>query len=362
MTTTDISSINYLEGIRQIPGFEHRVDELRKKHNYPRNISTSCLCLYYDIYISKMFYTDVLILRNDVIKYLKVTFPIEINTDYLFNQKLYDAIKNNWHYTENNKNIDTICRNKFCALDYNYVTNTYNKNKIHSHDLRRYYVNIESFVSHLSKPECTEPKIKKINKSYGYNGIILQNEYYPCRCSKLNKYNLMTIEIQSIDKALLTAYNICLSGLSIIQRHNLEKEQANNRLLLLFNQQKKNIDIKFKDYEQKLRDSISMHYFPERIENGIRKPAEWLADFNIDIVKSIDSELRRHNYDDYYNNIVERIRTECKPLMDNMKEKYYIDKQKEYEDTQARIMAKAMILSDNTPDTISIGSNPKHYI
>jgi hypothetical protein len=38
-----------------------------------------------------------------------------------------------------------------------------------------------------------------------------------------------------------------------------------------------------------LQESISMHWFPERIEKGIRRPGEWKPDFNLDVVAKMET-------------------------------------------------------------------------
>jgi hypothetical protein len=39
-----------------------------------------------------------------------------------------------------------------------------------------------------------------------------------------------------------------------------------------------------------LIDSISMHWFPERIEKGVRRPGEWKPDFNLDLLAKMEKE------------------------------------------------------------------------
>ena len=42
-----------------------------------------------------------------------------------------------------------------------------------------------------------------------------------------------------------------------------------------------------------LHDSLSMHYKPNRISQGIGRPAEWVPDFNINVMDSIQNECSR---------------------------------------------------------------------
>jgi hypothetical protein len=349
-----MTTINFLEGIEKIPGFELRVTELRKKHNYPRNTKSLYFLYNSNLYVSKAFYADVLKLRDDVIQYIKVTFPNEINSDYLFKKSLYEIVKNNWHYRD--IHVKKKCTDELCIKFYNHMTNKFDKSMEHIHyDSTNYYVNIESYVNYFSKPNCTERTVRKRYTRWGQEGLEQCIEYNACYCSKLYDYELRTIEVRGIDKALITAYNICLTGQPIIQQHKLKLKKDSDDYMLKLQVAKQERNKKLKDFEQQLRNSLSIHYFPERIENGVRKPAEWLPDFNINIVNLINNDM---DCREYGNNMVSRIKTECKPIIDQMSKQFKLDKQKEYEDAQARIMATAMTLSDNTLDNVSIMSDP----
>jgi hypothetical protein len=39
-----------------------------------------------------------------------------------------------------------------------------------------------------------------------------------------------------------------------------------------------------------LIDSLSMHWFPERVEKGVRRPGEWKPDFNLEVVARMEYE------------------------------------------------------------------------
>ena len=350
--TSNVNPVNFLEGIEQIPEFKIRVEELRKKHHYPRyiNTDTSWCCYYsYDEYVSDLFYEDVLKLRDNVISYLKTTFPNEIKTDYLFNESLDEIIEKNWHhggtYVRNN-----YCKNKWCVCYYNDDTNKldYSLRMQHSHK-RSYYHNIESYVEYFSFPACALPARPARSARSARPSLLVD-----CDCDKLYDYEKKTIKVRGIDKALITAYNICLAGQGLIQQYEADSKNKFDAYVISVKERDENNKKKLKEYEQRLIDSLSMHYFPERIENGVRKPAEWLPAFNINIVEQFTSE--------YGKNYVSKLTAECKPLMDKMSLQFKLDKQKEYEDAQARIMAKAMALSDNTLEITSIISDPRPCI
>ena len=45
----------------------------------------------------------------------------------------------------------------------------------------------------------------------------------------------------------------------------------------------------------KLIETMTMHYFPDRVENGIRKPAEWIPDFNLILVEQVKKQIPNFN-------------------------------------------------------------------
>lgn len=61
---------------------------------------------------------------------------------------------------------------------------------------------------------------------------------------------------------------------------NVVVEETNKR----FNHEK---DLWIND----LKESITMHWFPERIDKGVRRPGEWKPDFNLDLLKKMYSKL-----------------------------------------------------------------------
>jgi len=68
-----------------------------------------------------------------------------------------------------------------------------------------------------------------------------------------------------------------------------EKEKAAENRLKAAIDISKFIDTCF----MKLHDSLSMHYKPEGIYQGIRRPAEWVPDFNINVMNSIQNECSK---------------------------------------------------------------------
>lgn len=85
---------------------------------------------------------------------------------------------------------------------------------------------------------------------------------------------------------------------------------------------RKSRDAKIKEYERKLSESLSMQYFPERIEAGVRRPAEWLPDFNIEVIE----EIHKIFTNEVANKIYYRVRNACEPRKREMLEQH---KQKE---------------------------------
>jgi hypothetical protein len=302
-------TIDYLYSI-SIPQFKEEIGNLKKKYNYPQTICYSSGCPIPNIpAITDAFYNDVMILKDNIIQFLKKEFPIEINNIKLFNNSLSRNVGSSWHYPQG-----ISC------------------------------TSIESYVMCFCSPPC------------GGSG------YYGCDCSQYSG-DRKIFGVNGIDRALSLAYNICVDA----KENRIAKElKDNNDEELKKKDEEQRIyleKLKIRKYEKLLYESLSMHYFPQRVVKGIRRPAEWLPDFDLDLIK----EIRKTFSSSVAQKIIEKVTIVTKPNKDKMIAKYLQDKEKkkiQEEERKARILAKAIILAqveaDNNGGNASIAGDPSN--
>jgi len=294
-------TIDYLCNI-SIPQFKVEIDILRRKHGYPQKIlGDPEVPLERLPVVTNGFHKDVIILKNTIIEFLKQEFPIEINNNELFNDSLKRNIKYNYHYPQGAR----------CT-------------------------SIESYVAWFCTPSCI--------------GIPLDRNYGDtCRCTQPDiRDKIKNIEVNGIVNALSLAYKICTEAKKI----RIDKDAAALREKQRIEKEK---------YEKLLCESLSMHYFPERIENGVRRPPEWLPDFNLDLIKEISATF----CSSVAHEIVKKAIIVTKPIKDQMIAKYKQDEEKIQEESKARVLARAIVLanalaeSDNISSSASVAGDPQ---
>ena len=97
-------------------------------------------------------------------------------------------------------------------------------------------------------------------------------------------------------------------------------------------------------YEQKLCDSLEMHYYPEKIVDGIRKFAEYRPEFNIKLVE----EIKKIFGASITSEIIENAKILSKIKMDEMMEQHKKEEENKIlldEERKARILSRAIILA-----------------
>jgi hypothetical protein len=76
----------------------------------------------------------------------------------------------------------------------------------------------------------------------------------------------------------------------VFHEERLGKEKA-KKWMNEIQQAAKDLILQMRDiWIPRLEDSIGMHWFPERVDKGVRRPGEWKPDFNLDVAAKMERE------------------------------------------------------------------------
>ena len=291
-------TFDYLAGLDTIPPFKEVVETLRKKYGYPLkyfNDPTSNTGGRPGV--TEEFYKEFTVLSSNIIEYLKKEFPVETTDGKLFNVQLPPRTLFN-------------PGNPFSG-------------------------GLESWIGAQTKPE----------PHYGYPGC--QWFYETSNTGRVAK----TVP------TLLSAYTMCVSARKVrLEKESKAKAAAEAKEKALAEAKAKAdaekkvkriaYEKKVSHYTKLLCDSLEMHYFPERIVKGVRKPARWLPDFNCDLVSAVKREFGDEQgarlIDSAYSQSREKGTEMLVKFQKEQEEKRWIE-----EERKATILARAMVLAQS---------------
>ena len=216
-------TFDYLDRLDTIPPVKDAVDTLRKKYGYP-------LKYYHDPTsntggrpgVSDAFYAEFTTLSSNIIAYLKKEFPIETADSAVFRDNLQNLVN-----------------------PFGMVAQT----------------GLDAWIGAETRPE----------PHGGYPGCQWIYETSPSG------------RVAKTVPTLVRAYTMCVSAKAARTEKEVrfaeskriaeEKQKAKDDAAKLAYQRK------VSHYTKLLCDSLGIHYFPERIIRGVRRPAEWLPSF-----------------------------------------------------------------------------------
>lgn len=269
-----------LRDMCKIPRFEKDVQEINTKYNLPRIVPINNT----NPELTGNFYSEVLTLCEKIKAWLKTEFPEEIRDETLFHvmttqggygcttQKIYGLEE--W-ISARTKPAD---HGGYPGAQWGYDTSERGRCDKLVPAIWEAYTKCKTLKDKKQKKkeaeEALEAARRKAKEEYKltHRDELIQKWV---RCFEEKAYDVKyneetqryTLLIKDIDKKDLIDEMKwdCCEDLA----EDVIKEVDN-----YFNEQK---DL----WVKALIDSISMHYFPERIDKGVRRPAEWKPDFNL---------------------------------------------------------------------------------
>ena len=276
-------TFDYLAGLDTIPPFKEVVETLRKKYGYPlKYFNDPTSNTGGRPGVTEEFYKEFTVLSSNIIEYLKKEFPVETTDGKLFNVG-----------------------------------------------------DLTSWIGEQIRPA----------PHYGYPGC--QWFYETSNTGRVAK----TVP------TLLSAYTMCVSARKVrLEKESKAKAAAEAKEKALAEAKAKAdaenkvkriaYEKKVSHYTKLLCDSLEMHYFPERIVKGVRKPARWLPDFNCDLVTAVKREFGDEQgarlIDSAYSQSREKGTEMLVKFQKEQEEKRWIE-----EERKATILARAMVLAQS---------------
>jgi hypothetical protein len=141
---------------------------------------------------------------------------------------------------------------------------------IYDHMTQKYMTNFEKSLD-IDRFTHRDHDVDVVNKWSRYNF---------CCCPRI--YNAKSTKNISREYSR-HIYNAYIKYKSMWQRDQIFKENIDNERKI---REKEMIECR-----DKLIESMTMHYFPDRVEDGIRKPPEWLPGFNLTLVDQVKKQL-----------------------------------------------------------------------
>ena len=276
-------TFDYLAGLDTIPPFKEVVETLRKKYGYPlKYFNDPTSNTGGRPGVTEEFYKEFTVLSSNIIEYLKKEFPVETTDGKLFNVG-----------------------------------------------------DLTSWIGEQIRPA----------PHYGYPGC--QWFYETSNTGRVAK----TVP------TLLSAYTMCVSARKVrLEKESKAKAAAEAKEKALAEAKAKAdaenkvkriaYEKKVSHYTKLLCDSLEMHYFPEQIVKGVRKPARWLPDFNCDLVTAVKREFGDEQgarlIDSAYSQSREKGTEMLVKFQKEQEEKRWIE-----EERKATILARAMVLAQS---------------
>ena len=276
-------TFDYLSGLDTIPPFKEVVETLRKKYGYPlKYFNDPTSNTGGRPGVTEEFYKEFTVLSSNIIEYLKKEFPVETTDGKLFNVG-----------------------------------------------------DLTSWIGEQIRPA----------PHYGYPGC--QWFYETSNTGRVAK----TVP------TLLSAYTMCVSARKVrLEKESKAKAAAEAKEKALAEAKAKAdaekkvkriaYEKKVSHYTKLLCDSLEMHYFPEQIVKGVRKPARWLPDFNCDLVTAVKREFGDEQgarlIDSAYSQSREKGTEMLVKFQKEQEEKRWIE-----EERKATILARAMVLAQS---------------
>ena len=294
----------WIDSLKSIPEFKEEVETLQDKYSkYPQHTGRHDAVYYKNQsdYLLQ-FQLEVNALDAKIRDWLKKEFPSEVNSKKLFWADGYYPYGGT--PVENfglDKWIQKMCRpadhGGYPGAQWNYDTSVPGQLTKLSSALSQAYSTCRAANEESIKKEEAEKQKRKEEQEKWRNQkeATMQKNWQKTLQSKM-KYrkqdalSLLTNAMIDVTTNFEVVYDKKSYNSFYLSLENMfGKERAKEWLQEIHSAAQDIITTLANKWTRLLQESISMHWFPERIEKGIRRPGEWKPDFNLEIVAKMET-------------------------------------------------------------------------